>query len=351
MIVIFRSADGGWWTVDGFTVAWFAGKGWEFLPFGLFPDKIDGQNEEQEADEMIPFQGLIFKEKQGKYGKHQQGDDLLGYLQLHERKWSAVFSIADSVRRDHEAIFEKCDQPAGQNNAEQTGFLKKFKVLKLQVAVPGKGHKNVGQEQKCDRGNTFHKIDVRAVRFASGLQSQFLKTIVPSNWFSCKNQFNSNQLRMKVLFFSILGGIFLIAACQNRPSSANTPDHPDQISVTTLDKLPAGFLDFYQKFHRDSQYQIAHIQWPLRGETAVMIDSLHRKKELATWEPAQWQIQQPVDFSTGEFKQEWETVGEELVIEHIRYAAANFGLERRFYKRGDGEWELIYYSEMMEMGR
>lgn len=143
------------------------------------------------------------------------------------------------------------------------------------------------------------------------------------------------------LFISSL--LFIVFSCKNKPTAST--------KVATDSQLPAGFLTFYDKFHQDSAYQMTHIQWPLRGETAVQLDSIRREKQLASWEPQTWNLQHPVDFNSGEFKREWETMGEDFVIERIRYTAANYGLERHFMRREDGEWELIYYADMQETGQ
>lgn len=150
---------------------------------------------------------------------------------------------------------------------------------------------------------------------------------------------------MHYLKFSlfVLSLFFLLFSCKNKPAA--------DTKAATDAQLPAGFLPFYDKFHRDSAYQMSHIQWPLRGENTVLTDSTRREKQLANWEPQTWELQHPVDFSSGEFKREWETMGEDFVIERIRYAAANYGLERHFMRREDGEWELIYYADMQETGQ
>ena len=141
----------------------------------------------------------------------------------------------------------------------------------------------------------------------------------------------------------------LLVACRNSsPSSSNVPSESGQINAVQPGQLPAGFMDFYDKFHTDSLFQVAHIAWPLQGETTEQVDSTRARRKLVQWEPAKWRMHRKVDFSTGEFKQEWEMMGSDLVIEFISYRAANFGLERRFVKREDGDWELIYYADMQE---
>ncbi len=148
---------------------------------------------------------------------------------------------------------------------------------------------------------------------------------------------------MKYYILLIPSLLVLFFACRN---SSTVPSKP-----VSFGELPADFRAFYEKFHTDSAFQMTHIEWPLRGETSVQADSAYPERRLASWEPAQWSIQHAVDFRTGEFKGEWEMLGEEFVLERIKYAAANYGLERHFIKREDGEWQLLFYADMQEMGR
>jgi hypothetical protein len=139
-------------------------------------------------------------------------------------------------------------------------------------------------------------------------------------------------------FFSL---IVLFAACRN----SGTPS----AGVVGTATPPADFMEFYDKFHSDSLYQIAHITWPLQGESTVAVDSMRQRKVLKEWERDSWRMHHPVDFNSREFDRVFENLGDAIVIEKIRYAAANYGLERRFAKRTDGEWELIFYADMQEM--
>jgi len=146
--------------------------------------------------------------------------------------------------------------------------------------------------------------------------------------------------------------IFAIAACGNKaPSSSNTPAQPDQTAQIQGDQLPADFNEFYEKFHTDSLYQMAHISWPLQGQTTVQADSSRQERQAIYWEKADWRMHRPVNFNSGEFQRKLQVLGDELVVEHISYAAANFGLERRFVRSSQGDWELIYYSDMQETGK
>lgn len=110
-------------------------------------------------------------------------------------------------------------------------------------------------------------------------------------------------------------------------------------------RIPDDFLTFYEEFHSDSLFQLAHISWPLRGE--ARIDSTSRGE--IQWKKEQWKIHRRVDFEKGEYKQELQMVGDVVVVERIRTSMGNFGLERRFAKQSDGSWELIFYTDMHEL--
>ena len=152
---------------------------------------------------------------------------------------------------------------------------------------------------------------------------------------------------MRFLLFALaLAGLL---GCRNQ--SANKPLQSDQTTQAAELKLPPDFLEFYQRFHRDSLYQIAHISWPLQGDAAFQVDSTTYEKRMTVWEPQDWLMHRPVDFSTSEYRRQRDVLGDELIVERISYAAANFGLERRFVKQFNGEWELVYYSDMQELAR
>lgn len=113
-------------------------------------------------------------------------------------------------------------------------------------------------------------------------------------------------------------------------------------------QLPQDFLDFYQKFHHDSLYQMEHIIWPLQGDTDQQVDSTHYQKVNAVWERDKWRIQR-LDFNQDDYIFDRKMLGDILIIERIRPKTANYGIERRFAKQGNGEWALIYYSDLQEL--
>ena len=142
----------------------------------------------------------------------------------------------------------------------------------------------------------------------------------------------------------IFATITLLPACQNQPQ---TGSQPDTVMQTTV-QLPQDFLDFYEKFHRDSQYQVEHVVWPLQGDTSEQVDSTHYKKVDAQWQPESWHIQR-LAYNPNDYNRDVQMLGDVLIIERISAKAANFGIERRFAKQSEGEWALIYYSDMQEM--
>ncbi len=137
-------------------------------------------------------------------------------------------------------------------------------------------------------------------------------------------------------FVLILTFSVFLANCKNKPQ-------PLQQAKAEGD-LPKDFLDFYQKFHSDSTYQMAHIEWPLKGESGISQDTT-AKRQLTEWTPANWHLMHFPDTTMSTLKRSFETVGDVMVIERMSYPMVGFGYERQFYKEENGEWRLIYYAE------
>lgn len=138
------------------------------------------------------------------------------------------------------------------------------------------------------------------------------------------------------IFFAVSAMTFLFSFCQNTPKTIQKD--------STLGNLPSSFLDFYQKFHTDTVYQMAHIQWPLKGQKVSPTDST-MTPQLYEWTRAEWAPMQMPDTTMSTLKRTYEMVGEVLVIEKMSYPMIGFGYERQFYEEEDGQWYLIYYGE------
>ena len=149
---------------------------------------------------------------------------------------------------------------------------------------------------------------------------------------------------MRFLCISIIISVLLGSCKQSNSSSASI-----QSAEVGNTAMPADFMAFYQKFHQDSVFQMAHIHWPLSGEKSVEETNQGLPSQPFEYLPADWRLQHLVDFAQGDFIQQLQNVGEVMVIEKIRTSVGNFGLERRFARTTDGSWELIYYSDMHEL--
>lgn len=148
-------------------------------------------------------------------------------------------------------------------------------------------------------------------------------------------------------FLSVL--LAVCFACNNQaPNAGNTPTQVDQTSVLpATEPLPEGFLAFYEKFHADSLYQMTHINWPLQGDKSVAVDSSTFQLQEVHWEAKNWRMHH-AGFNPNDYRVERQTIGDVMVVERVMAKAVNYGLERRFAKQPDGEWALIFYSDMRE---
>lgn len=139
----------------------------------------------------------------------------------------------------------------------------------------------------------------------------------------------------KTLFITSFLCSILIFACKKKESKPNT-------STETMISLPADFRAFYENFHTDSLYQIRHTAFPLKG-LPINADSLTLASDNFFHEEKDWKMQRAIDFSQGEFIQTMIPLTDRIITERILKADNQFGIERRFAKLSDGEWNLIYY--------
>lgn len=148
---------------------------------------------------------------------------------------------------------------------------------------------------------------------------------------------------MRYSFFFVLA---LFVACQNPSSNnANVPAQPEQTAVGDA-AVPEDFNAFYEQFHRDSLYQMAHIVWPLQGDERVDVDSTFQIRP-KYWEAATWRMHRS-NFDTKDYRVERKAIGDVMVVERILTKLGNYGIERRFAKQPDGTWNMIFYSDIRE---
>jgi hypothetical protein len=145
-----------------------------------------------------------------------------------------------------------------------------------------------------------------------------------------------------ILLFAV--SCALAPACKPKSTEAVPTAVPDDASAA----LPGGFQEFYTQFHADSMYQVAHISWPLQGAEGIQKDSTRTGIQTKYWQPAEWRFQRLDAMAPGDFDRTINTLGEGMVIEKISAKAVPFGVERRFARKPDGQWELIYYADVHE---
>jgi hypothetical protein len=103
------------------------------------------------------------------------------------------------------------------------------------------------------------------------------------------------------------------------------------------------FKAFYDRFGKDSIFQLAHTVFPLEGMRRPL-DSLDIPEPLFRWQQENWVMHKAYNDMDGTFSREFIDLGG-LVIERISDESGRYTMERRFGKLADG-WHLIYYREL-----
>ena len=104
----------------------------DMLAAGLFlKDKVDRQDQEHEAYQMIHLEGFLLEEDRGKEDKYQQGNHFLYHFQLNQRKGSPVAFKTNTVGRHLQAVFKQGDTPADQDHNDEGHLVKAFHLLEL----------------------------------------------------------------------------------------------------------------------------------------------------------------------------------------------------------------------------
>lgn len=73
--------------------------------------KVNRKNQADESSQVIPMQGFAFEENRCKYGKDNQGDNLLNHFQLHKGERSSVFCKTNTVCRNLKKVLEEGNRP------------------------------------------------------------------------------------------------------------------------------------------------------------------------------------------------------------------------------------------------
>ena len=78
----------------------------------FFENKINGQYQETESDEMVPIKIAHLKHFYTDYHEDNKTYSFLNNFKLNQRKRTAIYNRADSVCRNHKWILKKRNAPA-----------------------------------------------------------------------------------------------------------------------------------------------------------------------------------------------------------------------------------------------
>ncbi len=146
-----------------------------------------------------------------------------------------------------------------------------------------------------------------------------------------------NRMLMYVAIFAAILGTTVFWAW--RKSKNNVA-----VSSAGWEQLPSDFHAFYEKFHGDSTFQMAHIHFPLaglpNGADSTQIGNFF-------WQQSDWEMHRmPTDTS---FLRIYSVPMSGFVNEVIKQKTPPYiGISRRFAKIGD-DWQLIHYVNANEM--
>ncbi len=151
-----------------------------------------------------------------------------------------------------------------------------------------------------------------------------------------KIKYNSSFILLISICFALS-----IWACKQK-AEVKKIDYKQMQVDTSLSRLPADFVRFYNRFAKDSSYQMQHISFPLDGATRAPGsngDSLIPYH----WRKDKWQLHHEFDDFNKIFTRKFIVIDNNLIVEKITGVDDLFKMERRFAKLHDG-WNLIYYS-------
>ncbi len=133
----------------------------------------------------------------------------------------------------------------------------------------------------------------------------------------------------------IIAGIILmvLAACKEKKASE------------PANGLPEDFVQFYEKFHSDSAYQMAHIQFPLPGLPSGVTEENKGDFESFHWQRKDWVLHKPFKNPDNQFERTFDVISEDIIIETIQVKSTDIKMVRRFAKLS-GDWFLIYYRNL-----
>lgn len=142
--------------------------------------------------------------------------------------------------------------------------------------------------------------------------------------------------------------LFIVTFMVVTMSSCNNQDQGHSSGFEAQTNLPDDFIEFYERFHSDTAYQIDHIAFPLQGMRAF--SSIDSSVDNSTWTMKDWIFHSAIDNLGGEYTIEYTLLTDEMITETISDTMGMNAMQRRFALTSDG-WQLIYYVEMQPATR
>lgn len=138
--------------------------------------------------------------------------------------------------------------------------------------------------------------------------------------------------------------VMSLNSCKQRPAEVSSAEGMTE-DTTVIDTLPADFVEFFDKFHGDSAYQMAHIVFPLEGlpPSNNLSDTIPGQRFF--YQREDWVIHNRFTDPGGNFEHWYEVIDERLIEHWVQLKGTEMVIRRRFAKLDDG-WYLIYYSGM-----
>ena len=139
----------------------------------------------------------------------------------------------------------------------------------------------------------------------------------------------------------LIAALTLLAACAGDPGAGGERARDATPETLEAPELPPDFRDFYERFHRDTAYQLANITFPLEGR--ILTDTATGRAIAGRFERGDWVVHRRFDLGA-DFARELAIIDDGLIFETISARTGNYAIERRFARQA-GEWNLIFYRE------
>jgi hypothetical protein len=138
--------------------------------------------------------------------------------------------------------------------------------------------------------------------------------------------------------------VLITESCKPKGATPEVIQEEEQVA----DTLPADFVEFYDKFHTDSLYQMNHIIFPLEGLPNSLGDGDTISTQRFFWKREEWKRHNHFTDPSQQFEH-WYQVLDERLIEHwVQMKGTDMVIHRRFARLDDG-WYLIYYAGLRPM--